>query len=472
MSAFPWHMSAADLALAIRTKQLSCRESVDAHLNRIDAVNPHLNAVTIVLADEALRAADDADRRIQSGDTLGPLHGVPITVKENLDLVGSATTHGLVALAESRPTRDAPVVAHLKNAGAIPIGRTNLPDFGLRWHTDNDLRGATINPWDPSRTPGGSSGGEAAAIATGMSPLGIGNDMGGSLRYPAQCCGIAALKPGLGRVSRTMTHLFESAPLFYEQVAAVNGPMARHVRDLRLALDVISRPDPEDPTWTPAPRVGADRSDPAAVALAHRHADPFVAAGLRRAADILSTAGYRVEEVEPPMIAEAGQVLETIANTETASGFPEFQSMMSEDGRSVLTRIMGEVTPNLIDYMSAIAQRFEIERSWLEFMQQWPLVLGPVSSLSAREAGFDLGPADQLARFIESLVLTETCNLLGLPSVAVPVLLADGMPQAVQLIGPRFHEDLCLDAAEVIEGHQGVFTPIDPRPSKSNGSAA
>jgi amidase len=149
------------------------------------------------------------------------------------------------------PQTDAPVVSHLKQAGAIPIGRTNLPDFGLRWHTNNDLRGTTLNPWDPSRTPGGSSGGEAVAIATGMSPLGVGNDMGGSLRYPSQCCGITALKPTFGRVSRIATSIFPDPPLFYDQFACVNGPMARHVQDLRLALDIMSQPDPRDPWWTP-----------------------------------------------------------------------------------------------------------------------------------------------------------------------------------------------------------------------------
>lgn len=228
-----WQWSACSLAKAIRDKRVSSLDVIQAHLDRIEAVNHKVNAVTIVLEEDALRAARDADEKIASGEEVGPLHGVPITIKENIDLVGSATTHGIVGLKDSLPETDAPVVAHLKKAGAIPIGRTNLPDFGYRYHTDNDLRGATRNPWDPSRTPGGSSGGEAAAIASGMSPLGVGNDMGGSLRYPAQCCGIAAIKPSLGRISWITTTIFPDPPLFYEQVASVNGPMARHVKDCR-----------------------------------------------------------------------------------------------------------------------------------------------------------------------------------------------------------------------------------------------
>lgn len=160
-----WQWSASNLAKAIRAKRISSREVIRAHLDRIEAVNHKVNAVTVVLEEDALRTASEADKKIASGEKVGPLHGVPMTVKENIDLVGSATTHGIFDLKHSMPQSDAPVVAHLKQAGAIPIGRTNLPDFGLRWHTNNDLRGATFTPWDSSRTPGGSSGGEAAAIA-------------------------------------------------------------------------------------------------------------------------------------------------------------------------------------------------------------------------------------------------------------------------------------------------------------------
>ena len=190
-----WAMGAGELARAIREKKASSREIVKAHLDRIEAVNPRLNAITLVLEKEALRAADEADMRVASKAELGPLHGVPMTVKENIDVDGSATSQGVKALAEAVPGLDAPQVANLREAGAIPIARTNLPDFALRWHTDNSLHGATRNPWDPARTPGGSSGGEAVALATGMTPLGLGNDLGGSLRWPSQCNGTTAIRP-------------------------------------------------------------------------------------------------------------------------------------------------------------------------------------------------------------------------------------------------------------------------------------
>ena len=466
MNAPLWQWGAAELAAAIRARRVSCREVVQAHLDRIDAVNPQVNAVTVVLADGALRAADQADRQVAAGRALGPLHGVPFTIKENIDLAGSATTQGVVELKDAMPVADAPVVAHLKRAGAIPIGRTNLPEFGLRWHTDNDLRGATLNPWDPSRTPGGSSGGDAAAIATGMSPLGIGNDMAGSLRYPAQCCGITALRPSLGRLSRIETSIFPDPPKFYEQIASVNGPMARHVKDLRLALNVMSRPDATDPWWIPAPLLGSRMPGPIRVALTTDPTGdgvtPAVEAGIRKAAEILADAGYVIDEIDPPCLDQSTEVIGKICDMEIQGYLPEILPMMSADGRTALEVMVGDTAPDLAAYMAAIARRHSIARDWNLFMQGLPLVLGPISTVGPFQVGADLA-TDSAKRFMRSIALTEVCNLLGLPSLAVPVQVADGLPQAVQLIGPRYYEDLCFDAGEIIEQEQGIFTPIEPR---------
>ena len=189
-----------ELAAAIRGRVVSSREVVEAHLARIDAVNPALNAVVRRLDDEALAAADAADKALADGVDVGPLHGVPCTVKENIDLAGTPTTQAITALADAVARSDAPVVERMRGAGAIPIGRTNLPDLGLRLHTDSSLHGLTRNPWNPTVTAGGSSGGEASALASGMSPIGLGNDIGGSLRNPAHCCGIASIKPTTGVV--------------------------------------------------------------------------------------------------------------------------------------------------------------------------------------------------------------------------------------------------------------------------------
>src|SRR6478609_5239311 len=195
-----WRLGATQLAELIRSRQASSVEVIEAHLQRIQAVNPSINAVVVDMGEQALEAAEAADRAVAAGAELPRLHGVPFTVKEIIDVVGTPTTQGPKALATAYPARDAPVVERLRAAGAIPIGRTNMPSGAIRWHCESELWGATINPWDKSRTPGASSAGEAAAIATGMSPFGLGNDGLGSLRHPAQCCGVSALKPTLGRI--------------------------------------------------------------------------------------------------------------------------------------------------------------------------------------------------------------------------------------------------------------------------------
>ena len=198
-----WRLNALELGARIHCGEVTSREVVEAHLDRIEATNGAINAVTLIQADEALAAADQAGEEISAGDIRGPLHGVPFTTKENIDVFGTPTTEGIVAFADRMPTADAPIVERLKHAGAIPIARTNMPDFGLRVHTANGLHGETLNPWNPGLTCGGSSGGEGAAIAAGMSPMGLGNDIGGSVRNPAYCCGIAALKTTPHRLPAT-----------------------------------------------------------------------------------------------------------------------------------------------------------------------------------------------------------------------------------------------------------------------------
>jgi amidase len=243
-----WRRSANELAALIARKDVSSREVVEAHLARIATVNPKLNAVVKVLAEEARMGADEADRKVAAKDALGPLHGVPFTIKENIDLAGAATTWGLPAFARAVVPLDAPVVERMRAAGAVPIGRTNLPDMGLRVHTHSSLHGVTRNPWNAGRTASGSSGGEAVALATGMSPVGLGNDLGGSLRNPASACGIASIRPSQGRVPDAGVIPAADRPLAV-QMMQVNGPMARTVADVRLALEVISGAHPRDP-WS------------------------------------------------------------------------------------------------------------------------------------------------------------------------------------------------------------------------------
>jgi len=419
-----------------------------------------------VLADEARAAAEEADRAVEDRRPLGPLHGVPFTVKENVDLVGSATTLGVVAMAGANPPQDAPQPARFKTAGAIPIGRTNLPDFGLRWHTDNALRGATRNPWDAARTPGGSSGGEAVALATGMTPLGIGNDLGGSLRVPSHCCGTAALKPTVGRIPHASS-IPPLDPFISIQLMAVQGPMARHVRDLRLAYGIAAGADPRDPTSVPVPLAGPSLPPPVRVAVVTdpggTGVDPGIADGVRTAADALADAGYDLVEAEPPLLAEAVESWARTVLGDVIAMRGMIDPLLGDDARTFLDHAATAVAlrgPE--DISEGYVVRHACAREWSMFQVDHPLILGPTMTSPPFEVGLDLGGPDQFREILDSLRLVVALNGLGLPAVALPVGVSGGLPRSVQVIGARYREDLCLDAAEAIERRLGTITPIDP----------
>ena len=241
-----WQLGALELAGKIAAKQVSSREVVESHLARVHQVNQDVNAIVRLLTDDALAAADRADKAVANDEALGPLHGVPCSVKENIDVAGSPTTDGVPIFADAIAPCDSPTVERMRAAGAIPFARTNLPDFGLRVHTDSSFHGLTRNPWNPNVTAGGSSGGEASAIASGMSPIGLGNDIGGSLRNPAHCCGIASLKPTIGVVPMASA-IPPQDKLLSSQLMLVEGPMARHVADVRAALGILAGQHWRDP---------------------------------------------------------------------------------------------------------------------------------------------------------------------------------------------------------------------------------
>ena len=464
-----WRQSAGDLAKAIASKQVSSSEVVEAHLARIEAVNPVLNAIVRVLAAEARAGAAEADRQVAAGAPLGALHGVPFTIKTNIDLAGFPTTSGVVPLENAVAQVDAPVVERMKAAGAIPIARTNMPDLGLRVHTDSSLHGLTRNPWNLGRTAAGSSGGEAAAIATGMSPIGLGNDIGGSLRNPASACGIASIKPSAGRVPDAET-IPGADRLLASQLMAVQGPMARRVADVRLGLQALIGAHPRDPWSIDAPLVGRPLKGPIRIAVVAEppggQTDPLVAAAVRRAADALSDAGYDVVEACPPRYEEAVEVWASLLMGDFASVLGDIGPLMGADGQGFLEAFNRSI-PALggTAAMSALHPRREgIARAWSMFMADHPLVLSPTWSQLPFEHGFDVA-GQGAAEATKALMRPVTpANLLGLPSACVPAShdAATNLPIGVLLTGQRFREDVCLDAAEAVEARLPLRTPIDP----------
>lgn len=463
-----WKWDAVDVARGIRSGRISCREAVQASLDRLAAVNPSINAVTSVYAEQALAQADTADRAVLRGDVLGLLHGVPITTKENVDQAGAATTHGVLAFKDNVALEDNPAVANLRKAGAIIIGRTNMSAFAMRWHTDNDLHGPTFNPWNRGVTAGGSSGGAAAAVAAGITALAHGNDYGGSIRYPAYCCGLAGIKPTLGRVPHFNPSAKEERSLT-NQLFSVQGPMARSVRDLRVALQAMSPGDPRDPLWVPAPLVGPRLGQPIRVAMTTNPSQlgvhPAVADAVRKAADALARAGYEVDEVEPPDTDAVAALWWRLAWWEIDELSGAGIQKLGDEGvqRAVAMYMASTPKVDLQAYMRGVAARATHLRAWLQFLERYPLILGPVSAELPLLADFDQQPGLSGETLRRAQRLLIAVNLLGLPAVAVPTGLSNGIPVGVQLIGAPFREDLCLDAAEVIEAQCKLDTPIEPQ---------
>lgn len=439
--------SATEALRLLRTGDLTSTDLVSALLDRIAEINPTVNAIRDVLAEDALAAAERSDRRRRANAPVGPLDGLPITVKDNIDVAGSATTQGVAAFAKDLATVDAPVVANLRAAGAIPIARTNMPDFALRWHTDSGIAGPTVNPWNPAITPGGSSGGEAVSLATSMSLLGVGNDLGGSLRWPSQCAGTAALRPTLGRIPQAQS-LDPTVKPISLQLVEVQGPMARRVADLRVAFATMIALDPRDPWHVPVPATHVPTTLRRVHVLRGDHA-PAVHAALNRAARALLEAGFDLAETPPPGIDEAADGWARLTNADSRRAWPDCEPFASGGARQFMDAMFDLVPPvRLDDYADLFTARARIGRAWSEYQRDTPLIIAPIYAGEPFPAGDDIGRA---AEIVHNLAATVAVNFLGLPAVAVPVGLVDGLPQAVQVIGPRFGDELCLRVAELIE---------------------
>lgn len=461
-----WRESALDLAGMIRKGEVTSREVIEAHLARIDQVNPQINAVVRLLADEARQAADAADRAVATGAPLGPLHGVPCTVKENIDLAGTPTTNAVPALAGAVAPIDAPQVERLRAAGAIPIGRTNLPDLGLRVHTHSELHGLTRNPWSPHHTAGGSSGGEAAALATGMTPLGLGNDLGGSLRNPAHCCGVASIKPSVGAVPAASVIPPEDPALAF-QLMAVEGVMARRIADVRAGFTAIAGQHPRDPLSVPARFVDLDPGQRLRVAVLPEppggttHVD--VAAAVRAAADALSDAGHDVVEATPPDYERVIELWGRILSVDIRVLKELLYSVMGPAGRQFLDHAFAYLPPvDQTSFALDLVERHAISRRWSEWHETHPVLLSPVWTEPAFEHDFDIESYESAVETLSLMRPVLPANLLGTPAAVVSAGHAGGLPVGVQVMGWRYTDLRCLAIAEQVEERLGCKTPIDP----------
>lgn len=456
-----WKLSAVEMRQGLDAKRFSAHEIMTAVVERMHAVNPPLNAIVYDYGEQALAKARAADAALARGESWGPLHGIPVTIKVNVDYEGTPNTNGLPALANNIAPGNSPVVQNLLDAGAIIFGKTNTPELSMRGTTDNPLHGLTKSPWDDRASPGGSSGGASSACAAGIGPIHHGNDIAGSLRIPASCCGLATVKSGLGRVPAYNP----SAPaerLLLSQLMSVQGAICRETRDVRLATRVMASRDVRDPWWAPVPFDGPPLPRPVKVAVtkeAHGYPiHPEIAAGIDRAAGYLADAGYQVEEVVVPSVKEAADAWLDVAMLEIKEGLdPLARQHGSQTIRNIFDwyyRFGEMVDPK--GYMLRIADRSRLVRQWSVFLEDYPLVLTPFFLRPTYDYDHD-ETFEGAKDLFGSMIYSYGINYMGLPAGNIPIGLIEGRPSGVQIVGQRFREDAILDAMEAIEARVGVL---------------
>ncbi len=457
-----WKLGAAELAAGIRQRTYKPSEVVDAVLDRVTSRNGELNAITYDLADQAREDAQLADDVVSAGLELGPLHGVPVTIKENIDQAGLPNPNGIPAFADLLAAEDAPLVRNLRRAGAIIIGRTNVPEFSMRGTTDNPLRGRTRNPWGEDISPGGSSGGAGAACAAGMGPLHHGNDIGGSLRFPAMANGVTTVKPTSNRIPvYNSSAAAERGPL--AQVMSVQGVIARHADDVRLATSVMIQPDPRDPISPPVPFDGPVLDRPITVAKTTEAAGydihPGIVELIERAAAQLTEAGYRVVDADPPPVIDAARGWFSTGTTEMEA---TLLAPIRQHGTPTINQIFDHYfeLSELLDrdgYIAGFADRTRLMRDWSLFLDRYPLVLTPFMMRPMYDHDYDARGLAEVRDLFASAIYSTGINYLGLPAGVIGMDLVDERPAAVQLVGRRYREDVICDALAAIEERNGVL---------------
>jgi Asp-tRNA(Asn)/Glu-tRNA(Gln) amidotransferase A subunit family amidase len=459
-------LSAVSMAEQIRRKKLSPIELVEAHLARIEKLNSKLNAFVQVDAEGARREARVAEHALTRGERVGHLHGVPISIKSSLDVKGMRCEAGTRLRAGFVAAQDAPLVSRLRNAGAIILGTTNTPELLMAWETDNLLYGRTNNPWDLSRTPGGSSGGEAAAIAAGCSAGGVGSDGGGSIRVPAHFSGICGLKPTPGRIPAT-GHFPNSVGPF--ALIGVVGPMARTVPDLKVLFEVMQGPDDGDPSAAPVPVRWPSRDDVKKLRIGYFEDDgrtPVTAetrAAVRAAAAALEHAGFEVEPFRPEGLESARQLWWQLFGIAGGMLLGPLTKGREADLSPILKQFSGWVaaepphtSQTLIDTW---IMRDLVRMQVFSQMREYPILLCPVASIPAFRHGERSWNIDgQTVKYLDAWSYTEWLNLLGTPAAAIPFGRSnEGLPIGVQIVARPWEEELVLAVAAELEAQRGEW---------------
>jgi Asp-tRNA(Asn)/Glu-tRNA(Gln) amidotransferase A subunit family amidase len=461
--------SLSEMAARVRARKISPVELVEAHLARIERLNPKLNAFITVDSEGARAQARTAEQAVAprgSGDSLGPLHGVPVSIKSSIDVAGFLCECGSRLRKGFVPQSDAPLVSRLRAAGAIILGNTNVPEFLMAYETDNVLYGPANNPWDLARTPGGSSGGEAAAIAAGCSAGGVGSDGGGSIRIPAHFTGICGLKPTPGRVPSTGHFPVSAGP--FAQLGVV-GPMARTVADVTRLFDVLAGPDLGDPAAAPVPLRRWSDDELRNLQIGYFEDDgstavtPETSAAVRKAADSLRAQGFEVEPSRPENLDRAWQLWWNLfgragqmAFAPTLDGHDEELSPILRDFRA---RVAAENPLTADELLKTLLMRDALRAAFLVKMEKSPILLCPVCAIPAFRHGERNWSVDgRKVKYLKAMSYSQWFNLLGNPAASVPVGKSpEGLPIGVQIVGRPWEDEAVLEVASKIEEACGGF---------------
>ena len=457
-----WRLSATELRARIAAGEVSARDATAAAIARLEAVNPTLNAVVVPCAEAAMATAAALDAAQARGAPLGLLHGVPVTIKINVDQRGHATSNGVAAFADVVADDDAPVVAQLRRAGAVIVGRTNTPEFSFRADTDNPLHGRTHNPWGPHVSPGGSSGGAAAAVMAGIGALAHGNDIAGSLRFPALACGASTVKPGIGRVPAfNPSQTAERGML--AQAMSVQGLIAREARDVALGMRALVAADGRDPWQVPQAFDQPPLDGPVKVALCTDTFEftlhPEVRTALETAANALADAGYEVVPAAAPMVREIGHrgFRALLGETEALLG-----DAIRQYGSPTLNAVFASyhaVFPPLrgTELLAAMARRSFDARAWNAFLESYPLVLCPLLPFPFFAPDADTVGVEGAHATLGAGFWSFAMNFMGLPAGIAATHVALDQPFGVQIVGRRWREDLILAACTAVEARSGAM---------------
>jgi Asp-tRNA(Asn)/Glu-tRNA(Gln) amidotransferase A subunit family amidase len=459
-------LPAVEMARGIRERKISVAELAEAHLAKIERLNPKLNAFVHVDTDRVRREAQAADAAVLSGRDLGPMHGVPVSIKSSVEVAGLRCESGTCLRAGLIPKQDAPLVARLRNAGAIVLGVTNTPEFLMAWETANLLYGCTNSPWDTDRTPGGSSGGEAAAIAAGMSAGGVGSDGGGSIRVPAHFSGICGLKPTPGRIPSTGHFPASCGPFSF---IGVVGPMARSVADMRLLFEVMQGPDDGDPCAAPVPLRWPSEDEIRKLRIGYFENDgrtpvhPEIRAAVRKSADGLRQAGFQVDLFRPEGLEEARQLWKKFfvkcAGMLIRPMFHRRESDLSPTLREFLNWSAAEPEVTGESLLDAWIRRDALRSEFLAQMQRYPILICPPAAIPAFRHGERSWRIEgKTVQYLDAWSYTEWFNLLGNPAAVVPVShSSEGLPIGVQIVGRPWEEERVLAVASIMEKECGAW---------------